>query len=71
MHIYFLKLILSFSAFLLFFFFFINVINKREKIFLIDKKIFLNINYLMNENRKKKLTEKFFLKNKEMIDILE
>lgn len=71
MHIYFLKLILSFSAFLLFFFFFVNVINKREKIFLIDKKIFLNINYLMNENRKKKLTEKFFLKNKEMIDILE
>lgn len=69
MHIYFLKLILSFSAFLLFFF--VNVINKREKIFLIDKKIFLNINYLMNENRKKKLTEKFFLKNKEMIDILE
>lgn len=54
-----------------FFFFFVNVINKREKIFLIDKKIFLNINYLMNENRKKKLTEKFFLKNKEMIDILE
>lgn len=71
MHIYFLKLILSFSGFLLFFFFFVNVINKREKIFLIDKKIFLNINYLMNENRKKKLTEKFFLKNKEMIDILE
>lgn len=71
MHIYFLKLILSFSAFLLFFFFFVNVINKREKIFLIDKKIFLNINYLMNENRKKKLTEKFFLKNKEMTDILE
>lgn len=70
MHIYFLKLILSFSGFLLFFFFFVNVINKREKIFLIDKKIFLNINYLMNENRKKKLTEKFFLKNKEMIDIL-
>lgn len=69
MHIYFLKLILSFSAFLLFFF--VNVINKREKIFLIDKKIFLNINYLMNENRKKKLTEKFFLKNKEIIDILE
>lgn len=70
MHIYFLKLILSFSAFLLFFFF-VNVINKREKIFLIDKKIFSNINYLMNENRKKKLTEKFFLKNKEMTDILE
>lgn len=70
MHIYFLKLILSFSAFLLFLFF-VNVINKSEKIFLIDKKIFLNINYLMNENRKKKLTEKFFLKNKEMIDILE
>lgn len=54
-----------------YFFFFVNVINKSEKIFLIDKKIFLNINYLMNENRKKKLTEKFFLKNKEMIDILE
>lgn len=70
MHIYFLKLILSFSAFLLFLFF-VNVINKSEKIFLIDKKIFLNINYLMNENRKKKLTEKFFLKNKEIIDILE
>lgn len=54
-----------------YFFFFVNVINKSEKIFLIDKKIFLNINYLMNENRKKKLTEKFFLKNKEIIDILE
>lgn len=52
MHIYFLKLILSFSAFLLFFFF-VNVINKREKIFLIDKKIFFNINYLMNENKKR------------------